>query len=154
MTEPSDDDLLAELHQVGLLFDPLPGEVVAAARSAFAWRTIDAELAELVEDSSQGDRALAGVRGEAPVLLSFAVGDTTIEIEVVADGERRRLLGQLVPPLPGRVEVRHPGGTTSADADEMGRFAAYDLLPGPSSLRWQPASGSAGPAVETDWFLS
>ena len=53
MTTPKDDDaLLAELAGILARVDPVPGEVTLAARSALAWRSMDAELAELLHDSA------------------------------------------------------------------------------------------------------
>jgi hypothetical protein len=146
-----DDDLVAELREVAALVDPLPDEVMAAARSAFAWRTMDADLAELLQDAAT-DMSLVGVRGpETATLLTFQGPGLELEVEVVMAGPRRRLLGQLVPGLPGRVEVRHRVGRSEVAADEVGRFTAEDVPPGPVSLRCQAAEGRW---VETDWFIA
>jgi hypothetical protein len=143
--------LLAELVRAGQL-DPVPPELTAAAKSSFAWYTMDAELAALVYDSSEDDRELAGVRGASSTrLLTFESPALTVEVEATADGNRRRLLGQLVPPQPGRVEVRHIEGSASADVDEVGRFAVDDVPPGPVSLHCQGSGDSV--AVTTDWVL-
>ena len=145
-----DDDLLAELRDIAARMDSVPDEVVAAARSAFAWRTMDAELAELVEDAQ--DKQLLGVRSDdLSTLLSFESPALGVEVEVLVAGSRRRLLGQLVPGQPGRVEVRHAAGRIEVPADEVGRFVADDIPPGPVSLRCHAAGGRL---VETDWFLA
>ena len=143
--ENPDDELVAEVRALMSRYDPVPPEALAAAHSAIAWRTIDAELAELSAEAE-----LVGVRGvSSPELLSFESRGLTVELEVLAVDGGRRLLGQLVPPGPGLVQVRHEGGSVSVPADEVGRFRADDLAPGPVSLRC-----SAGPhVVETDWFL-
>ena len=149
-----DDDLLAELRGVAARMDPPPDELVAAARSVFAWRTMDAELAELIEEAPRDDARLVGVRSdESPTLLTFESPGLAVEVEVLGAGGRRRLLGQLVPGRPGRVEVRHRAGVTEVAADEVGRFTADDLPPGPVSLRSQ-GPGPEGRWVETDWFLA
>ena len=47
--EPIEEEqLLAELRELGRMLDPVPAQVVFAARGSLAWRRIDAELAELV----------------------------------------------------------------------------------------------------------
>ena len=143
--------LLAELGRAGQL-DPVPPEVTAAAKSSYAWYTMDAELAELVYDSSEDTEALAGVRSSSPTrLLTFESPALTVEVQATADGSRRRLLGQLVPPEPGRIEVRHIEGSASADVDDLGRFAVDDVPPGPVSLHCAGSGGSV--AVTTDWVL-
>jgi hypothetical protein len=152
---PGDDDLendalMAELRALAVTLDPVPPEVVAAARSAIAWRTMDAELAELTADTSV-EPQMAGVRsGDAPAMLTFEAPELTVEIEVIQVGEGRRLLGQLVPPGPGEVEIRHKSGRLAVTADELGRFSASDLAAGPVSLLCRQGSG----LVETDWFLA
>ena len=152
MSDRDDEDLLAELRGVAARVDSVPDELVAAARAAFAWRTMDAELAELVDDAPSDDARLVGMRGDEPAtLLSFEAPGLAVEIEVLVAGKRRRLLGQLVPGRPGPVEVRHRGGLTEVTADQVGRFTADDLPPGPMSLRSQ---GTGGRWVETDWFLA
>lgn len=144
-----EDGLLAELRGAASRLDPVPPGAVLAARSALAWRSMDAELAELTADSLTGEPA--PVRDvEPPALLAFDAPGLTVEVEVLASGGRRRLLGQLVPPQPGRLEVRHRGGRIEVAVDEVGRFAVGGLEPGPVSLRAQ----AAGRWVETDWFLA
>jgi hypothetical protein len=68
---------------------------------------------------------------------------------VTAVRDRRRLVGQVVPPGPATVVVRHAGGAITARADDLGRFEADGAEPGPLSLRIEPDDG--GGAVETGW---
>lgn len=146
-----DDGLMAELRAMAAQHDPVPLEATAAARSAIAWRTMDAELAELTADSSVAPQELTGVRGVgAPALLTFDAADVSVEVEVMEQPDgRRRLLGQLIPTGPGSVEIRHGAGSVSVTADEVGRFTAADLPAGPLSLRCHVGDR----VVETDWFL-
>ena len=148
--DADDVELLAELRGMTAFIDPVPPEAIAAARSAFAWRTMDAELAELTADTSV-DATLAGVRsGDAPTMLTFDAPGLTVEIEVLGVAGHRRVLGQIVPPGQGDVEVRNRGGTATVQVDELGRFAADDIAPGPVSLRCRVGVR----VVETDWFLA
>jgi len=143
------DALLAELRALAAASDPVPPEAVAAARSAIVWRSMDAELAELTADTST-EPQLAGVRSvDTPAMLTFEAPELTIEIEVIQEGDGRRLLGQLVPPGAGEIQVRHKAGPFAVIADEMGRFSATGLVAGPVSLLCRRASA----VVETDWFL-
>jgi hypothetical protein len=142
------DALLGLLADAAAQADPVPDHVLAAARAALGWRTLDAELAALVEDSAE--QPLAGVRGGGPRLLTFEADDTAVVVEVSAVGDARRLLGQLVEPRAARIEVRHPGGTTTVDADDLGRFAAAEIPAGPVSIvcRFGPPSARV---VATTW---
>jgi hypothetical protein len=154
MTDPDDPELLQELRLMAGRADPVPHEVVAAARSAILWRTIDAELAELTADSSVDDNRLVGVRGAAlPLMLSFEVGGQTLELEVSETGTTRRLLGQLIPGQPGEVIVHHGGGEEVVRADEVGRFDVASVAAGPVRVRWRRTADPAEEMVATDWFL-
>jgi hypothetical protein len=144
-----DDALHADLQLAGRL-DEVPAESVAAAKASFAWRTMDAELAELAADSAEEGKLLAGVRGPGAVrMLTFESPTLTVEVEVLEDGSRRRLVGQLVPPQAGRVEVRHSRGTVTVAADDLGRFSVDDLAAGPLSLHCSGIAG--GKEIATDW---
>lgn len=148
--DETDNALLAELRALAARGDPIPPEAIAAARSAIAWRTMDAELAQLTSDLTSQNQ-LAEVRSlRTPTLLTFEAPSLTLEVEVLETGAGRRLLGQLVPPVPGQVEVRHRGGTTTVAADEVGRFRLDDVAAGPVSLRCSAGSQ----VVQTDWFLT
>ena len=58
---PTDDQLLDLVGRALRTAEPVPDRVVAGARAAWTWRTIDQELAELVFDSAV---ELTGVRSE------------------------------------------------------------------------------------------
>src|ERR1700732_817424 len=91
-----DERLLAQLRHLARTADPVPDEVVFAARGSFAWRRVDADLAALTFDSLLDDAGLATVRsGDAVRLVTFDAGDVSVELEITARGPRRRLLGQL-----------------------------------------------------------
>lgn len=122
----------AELRELIARVDPVPPPVESAARAAFAWRTVDAELAELLRDSALDAPELL-VRGEhGPRQLSFESPRLGIELEVVTTGPReRRLLGQLLPPGTATVTIERPGEDgLSVQADELGRFALDGLRAG------------------------
>lgn len=147
----ADDEMTTVLRRIGNETDGVPEHVLAGARAAFAWRTIDAELAALAHDSAV-DGALA-VRGqESPRLLSFTAPQITVDVEVTEIGDHRRLLGQLVPPAATRLEVRHAEGMTPVEADDLGRFVAEHLPPGPVSIRCHLASAERPVVVDTDWL--
>lgn len=147
MSEPT-DPMFATLRNVIDRADPVPQAVVEAARAAYTWRTIDAELAELTADSALAD---AGVRSSsAPRLLTFEGDGVEVEVEVAQTGSTRRLSGQLVPVGPAQVTVRWPGGTREAAADQLGRFAVDGVPAGSVSLAVLRA-GAEHPTV-TSWI--
>ena len=148
--ERDDDELEEELRRLAARVDPVPPELLRAAAGAFTWRDIDAELAELVFDSLLDADEAALVRGSPDRrLVSFAASGLTIDVEVTATGPDRTVMGQIVPPRRGQVDLRRPGETVTVDADELGRFRSGPLPPGPLSLRWRTDDGAP---VVTDWL--
>ncbi len=143
-----DDRLLDELASVLRRADPVPADVTLAARSALAWRRMDAELAELLHDSAV-DPEPAGLRsGRGWRTLTFETPTGgTIELEVSAQRSTRSIVGQIVPPVAATIVIRSHGTETSISTDDLGRFGAGDLPPGPVSLRCELPGG----AIETGW---
>jgi hypothetical protein len=128
-----DDATEAELRTIFGHMDPVPALLDEAARAAFAWRTVDEELAELTRDSVEDDAGAALVRGaHGPRQLSFESPRLGIELEVVATGPRlRRLEGQLLPPAPAKVTIERPGEDgVSVQADDLGHFVLDGLRAG------------------------
>jgi hypothetical protein len=150
--EPGDTELEEELRRVVAQIEPVPPGLVEAAVGAFAWRTIDADLAELVFDSLVDQDEAALVRGSGQGrMLSFRASSLTIDVEVTGTGASCRLVGQLVPPQRASVDVRHGDNVVTIEADELGRFSAGPLRSGPISLRCRPGAGPAQAPVVTDW---
>jgi hypothetical protein len=145
-----DDQLLAALREAFRSARSVPAEFTATAKATFAWREIDAELATLTWDSvSAGAEAeLAGQRAESASLrsLTFTSGELTLEIEVTASA----LLGQLVPPGPGRIEARTvDGDAVAAVIDQVGGFTICPIPRGPFRLYCHTMSGAD---VLTSWL--
>ncbi len=124
----------AELRAIFAHLDPVPQLLDDAARAAFGWRTVDAEIAELLRDSADAtdDAALLVRSGGGPRQLSFESPQLGIEIEVTETGPReRRLAGQLLPPADATVTVERPGqDPLSVQADDLGLFVLEGLRAG------------------------
>ncbi|MGH8910453.1 MAG: hypothetical protein ACRD0K_29160 [Egibacteraceae bacterium] len=145
-----DDDLIEALAAAAARYDPVPLAVMEAARAAFTWRTIDAELAELAYDSLFDRLETAGVRGlPGPRLVTFEADDVCVEVEVHESGGLRRLIGQIVPQQPGLLTVRHEGGSQDVEADAVGRFQLSNVAAGPVSLQCRLQDR----AIETEWVV-
>jgi hypothetical protein len=130
--ELSEERLLELVHATLAEADPVPEALVEAARQAFSWRTFDTELAELLLDSAEWVSAARADRG--PRLVTFALEGLEIDLEIADEGARRCLLGQLVPPQFGEIDVRQTVGVVTVEAGETGRFELSDLSAGPVSL--------------------
>lgn len=145
----TDERLMEELGAVLRAIDPVPNEVTLAARSAIAWRRLDADLAELLEDSAL-EQHLAGTRGGQSgwrALTFESPGGVSIEVEVTLDGTRRTVIGQVVPAANARVGLRQGKEQRVSDTDEHGRFRFDGVTAGPISLRVGHPDGP----VETGW---
>ncbi|WP_134768149.1 hypothetical protein [Nocardioides sp. 1609] len=132
---PDDDALLAELGRAVSEEAVVTARRREAARAAFTWRTVDAELADLLHDSALESGAVrsAGVP-DAARTLSYGNGDVTLELEV--DGDT--VLGQVVREADGGTVAavvllrRADGAETSAEVDPSGFFRFTDVAPGPA----------------------
>jgi hypothetical protein len=145
-------DLEEELRRVVAQIDSVPPALLEAAVGAFAWRTIDADLAELVFDSLVDHDRASLVRGAGHGrMLSFRASTLTIDVEVTSQGDSRMLVGQLVPPQPATVDIRQRDRVITTEADELGRFSAGPLQAGPTSLRCRVSGDIVRPSVATDW---
>jgi len=141
-----DIGLLSALGEMFDQVDPVPPEVVRAGYAAFTWRTIDAELAELVEDSMLV--GAGSVRGTDTRLLTFEAPSVSVVVEVTEMGERRKLVGQLIPACAAALRIEHPAGATTVAVDEQGLFSAESLPAGPARVALTVPGGGA---VVTSW---
>jgi hypothetical protein len=148
----NEETMLDELRGLLARVDPVPERLNEAARAAYTWRTIDAELAELMRDSAEAEAGELALRGAAtgPRLLSFESPRVAIEAEVTVTGPRaRRLAGQIVPPAAATVVLEQGGERLSMQADELGRFAFDRVGAGPARLR--AALPDGGMEIATPW---
>jgi hypothetical protein len=150
----NDEQLLDRLGAALDAADPVPPEVVAAAKSVVPRLEleldVDAIIAEVVFDSATSD--LVGVRGtqqEARELTLSAPG-VEIELVVLSDGARR-LVGQLVPPQTGVIELTSGEEARTASADSLGRFTFVDVPEGPIRLSCRLDEGDQ--IIETNWLV-
>jgi hypothetical protein len=143
-----DEELLAALREALAERRAVPPEFVEAAKSAFAWHNIDAELAELTYDSSRDAELAPSTRAETASIraLTFTSAHLTLEIEVTRDS----LLGQIVPAQPGTIKVQlRDGAETTVLADKIGRFTIRPIPAGAFRLHCKT---SADADALTGWI--
>ncbi len=141
MTGPLDDDaLLRELGAALAERPATPARVAAAGRELYTWRTVDAELAELVADSA-ADPVPAGALSRdvepASRSLTFRSGGLTLDLDVERAPDALR--GQLRDDGAGRprevVVERVGAGPVTVAVDELGYFAVEDYPPAGARFR-------------------
>ena len=148
----SDEALLAALRSDVRQLDPVPAEAALAARSAIAYRDLDAQLAVLVSDSLDDEAGLAAVRsGRRSRHIMFRAESASFEVELELLGDHVVLSGQVVPPTPAAVAVEHRGGALSADVSEHGDFAVPACPRGPLRIR---LTGADGRVVTSAWIVA
>jgi hypothetical protein len=119
----TNDELLADLGRVALLADPPPRLTYELGYAAFSLRTVDHELAVLVDDSALHDSALAGVRGEGNVRMLFYQGaEVGVELHVTRREGRSPALGQVIGYQFSAVRVELPDAEHVVAVDDLGRF--------------------------------
>lgn len=142
----TDEDLLRELGTALREEEQVDAGFIRAARMAFAWRNVDAELETLGLDIGCELAGLGQVRGagrSSPRLLSFHGEQVSVEMEVDEAG----LVGQLTPPGPGRVTlITADGPQATVVTDEVGGFS---LPPASGPIRLDCECG-AGRFI-TEW---
>ncbi len=148
----SNDAMLRSLGRIAERLDPVPELAYQLGYSAFTVRSLDSELAELVDDSALHSDGLAGVRGEADVrMLYYQASDLGIELQVTHRFGRHSALGQLIGSMSAtevRLETLELAPQESVPIDELGRFDFEDLPGG--AFRLHVLDPDATP-VTTDW---
>ncbi|GAB3008257.1 hypothetical protein [Saccharothrix stipae] len=144
----SDEVLLRELSAALAEERDVPEHILQAARAAYTWRTIDAELLALTSYDSVLDAELA-VRARAAHTarqLVFDAEGVSVQVEVTEAG----VAGQVLPAGPGRVAlVTAAGPVEEAELDELGMFLLGPPPSGPVRFRCEVG----GTTVLTDWVL-
>ena len=141
----NDDQLLAALGSAIRARQAVPDAFVEMGKGAYAWHSIDAELAQLTYDS--GTVRIAAVRSEMASVraLSFASAHLSMELEVTEDC----LLGWVIPSRAGTIEAQTgAGASTETTVDEIGCFAVDPIPASPFRLRFRAAGGTD---VLTGW---
>jgi hypothetical protein len=143
-----DDELLLDLRRA-LADAPEDDLVVEAARAAFAWRTVDAdlELAQLVHDSYVDDVGRTrGPEQDRPRTLSFQGTAQGVDIEL---GDSM-IDGQLVPPRVAEVTLMTVDGAfATTTTDEVGCF----VLPRPPRGPVRLECSADGSRMATQWVF-
>jgi len=143
-----DDRLLGALSEAIKARQAVPSWFIETGKNAFAWHNIDAELAQLTYDSNVDRREAAVMRSETASIraLTFTSDHLTLELEVTGNS----LLGQLLPPRSGELEIQTMAGEISTThVDEIGCFSVDPIPDSPFRLRCRTADGTD---VLTGWI--
>ncbi|MBY8852051.1 hypothetical protein [Saccharothrix longispora] len=142
----SDDVLLRDLKAALDEQAGVPGHIRDAARAAWTWRTVDAELIALTSYDSVLDGELAARARAAQTArqLVFDAEGVSVQVEVTEVG----VAGQVLPARPGRVVLlTATGPVEDAELDEVGMFLLGPPPRGPVRLRCEVGDD----VVVTEW---
>ena len=143
-----DERLLSALSEALQAREAVPSWFVETGKNAFAWHNIDAELAQLTYDSNVDRHEAAAMRAETASIraLTFTSPHLSVELEVTENS----LLGQIIPPRAGTLEIHTRAGQISTtEVDEIGCFAVDPIPESPFRLRCRTADGTD---VLTGWI--
>jgi len=143
-----DEELMAALREAMKAREAVPDWFVETGQSAYAWHNIDAELAQLTYDSSRDTERAAVTRSENASIraLTFTSAHLSIELEITEGS----LLGQIIPPRGGTIEVlTSAGASTTTPVDEIGCFSVVPIPAGQFRLRCRTTDGTD---VLTGWI--
>jgi hypothetical protein len=146
----NDEQLLGALREAIRARQAVPAEFIEMGKNAFAWHNIEAELAQLTYDSSRerdGEKT-ASMRSETASIraLTFTSAHLSLELEVTESS----LLGQIIPPQAGTLEIHTRAGViTATPVDEIGCFAVDPIPDSPFRLHCRTLDGTD---VLTGWI--
>lgn len=146
----TDDELMDELQAALREAEDVPAEMRRVGVGLYAWRTIDAELADLVLETTYGqDEELVRSRSVAAV-RSVTVRASWLDIEMDIEDEPPALRGRVIPrdrPTPAEVVVEGPSRPSVAvPVDDFGYFVVEPFDRTAGSFRLRCAD------VVTPWF--
>jgi hypothetical protein len=147
-----DEGLLGALREMLGRYESPPSWSVELAKGSYDLRTVDAELAVLTSDSGLATAQSALRSSTATRLAVFDAADLSVEIEIEpgARADWWRLIGQLTPAAPARIQVlQQQAEPVWVEADDRGRFTVDHIPGGPLSL---VCIRDGMPAAVTEWI--
>lgn len=145
MSDDMDDEQLLRLVAASLGDDRPPADAVEAAYAAFAWRTLDADLAQLIEEAQPEVVGFLQPPVEPPGDPEVAFQTEHGEIRLQFDPGR--VVVSATPP-PVRVVLHRPDRHAELPVDPAGRAVATGVS-GPSRFEVRWPGGSA----VTPWLI-
>jgi hypothetical protein len=142
--------VLQAFDEVFDIDEPLPPELVSRAQELYVWRDIDAELLDLLVDSTRDEMAL--VRDDSlQRYMAFGSPERGIQFECRWARDGFVIEGSVVPSGHYEVRVHRPSSDASASTDMFGSFAIEGIASGSTRLTVRSPDGEV--FMMTPWFV-
>lgn len=130
--------------------EPLPAASIAAAQASYVWRSIDAELLELLVDSAAEE--LAAVRDDhLQRFMAFGNDERGVHFECTPTADGFELQGTVVPEGAYTVRADRPNSDLLVETDQHGTFRLTRLDAGSTRLTIRAIEGDT--LMVTPWFM-
>ncbi len=147
---PRDRRVLAAFDHVFEVDEPLPDSLVAAAQELYVWRSVDAELLELLVDSAE--QQLATVRDERlQRFIAFGNEERGVHFECILEHDGFTLSGLVVPAGEYVVRADRASSDVLSESDDAGSFEIRGLDAGSTRLTIRASDGET--LMVTPWFM-
>jgi hypothetical protein len=148
--DPRARRVLRSFDHVLAVDEPLPPSLVAAAQDLYVWRSVDAELLELLIDSAVGE--LTTVRDERlQRFMAFGSEERGVHFECTLGDDGFVLEGLVVPAGDYVVRADRPNSDLVVETDDHGSFRLSRLDAGSTRLTIRARSGDM--LMTTPWFM-
>lgn len=144
--EPLDEADLALLERIRRLFenaDPMPADLAERIRFSLTLTALEYEVARLSAEEDQRTLAARGAEQSRTIMFDSESLTIMIRIDSNSDGTAR-MDGWLDPPQRRTIDLRTPGDTLLAVANEQGRFAFSRVPCGSAQLAVRAEQEAAG----------
>lgn len=128
-----DHEMLHKLREGISALHPEPTNLVQIASGLFALRTLDGDLAAMAYDSTLDEAVSVRSPGVLTRVLSFESGAASFEVDL--DEQRRTIIGQVMPPVEGQIELQHRDASQTIEIGAVGSFEFSEVPVGPLRLR-------------------
>ncbi len=148
--DPRARRVLRSFDHVLTIDEPLPPALVAAAQDLYVWRSVDAELLELLVDSAADE--LTTVRDERlQRFMAFGSDERGVHFECTLGDDGFVLEGLIVPAGGYVVRADRPNSDLVVESDELGSFRLSRLEAGSTRLTIRAIDGEM--LMTTPWFM-
>ncbi len=144
--------MLESFDEVFLVDEPIPDELITLAQDCYTWRTVDAELLDLLIDSAETELAVVRDDDRLQRFVAFGNDDHGVHFECSPGAGGLTIEGIVVPAGTYDVCVDRAGDDIETTTDELGAFRVGPLAPGSIRLTIKSVAEPIQ-AMVTPWFM-